>query len=167
MNLFSEDSRLEPLLRLLDAVESPHVDYYSDEVQDIIHRLRKLHDDHGVSLPRKQYKVVPFTPKADDFFDRLGDKVEEVLGHPSKSFFVDGDMSVQEVIGEEDFDNWGRTVGFRASHTLIVRTIEGVCKVVKWAASEGRKVRVAGFRHSWTYVSFITPCVCPPLTERT
>lgn len=47
------------------------------------------------------------------------------------------------------FNNWGATVGFTPDYTLVVRTIQGACEVVKWAAKEGKRVRVTGFRHTW------------------
>ena len=68
-----------------------------------------------------------------------------------------GDPDIEQVIGVDEFKNWGKNVSFRAGYTLVVHTIEGVCKVVKWAASQGRKVRVAGFRHSWRYVYWSPP----------
>ncbi|KAH6903835.1 hypothetical protein BKA70DRAFT_1110157 [Coprinopsis sp. MPI-PUGE-AT-0042] len=63
-----------------------------------------------------------------------------------------GHAHIEQVVGEDEFKNWGKTVNFRASYTLVVRSIAGVCEVVKWAAKEGKKVRVAGFRHSWSDV---------------
>ena len=60
--------------------------------------------------------------------------------------------AVQLVETDDGFSNWGKNINFRPSHTLIVRSISGLQRVVKLAAQEGRKVRVAGFRHSWRCV---------------
>ncbi|KIJ47106.1 hypothetical protein M422DRAFT_164369 [Sphaerobolus stellatus SS14] len=48
------------------------------------------------------------------------------------------------------FSNWGGTVTFQPGKTLVVRSIKGVQEVVRWAAKEGKKVRVSGFRHTWS-----------------
>ncbi|KZW03345.1 hypothetical protein EXIGLDRAFT_600728 [Exidia glandulosa HHB12029] len=48
------------------------------------------------------------------------------------------------------FENWGKTVRFDPDHTLVVTKITGVQEVVKLAAEMKKKVRVAGFRHTWS-----------------
>lgn len=98
------------------------------------------------SVLHSAFKTVPF--------DLNGDGVHrEYMGvtfdHKTTPF--QDDPEIEHVVGADQFHNWGKTVSFRASCTLVVRSIRGVCKVVKWAASEGRRVRAAGFRHSWTY----------------
>jgi hypothetical protein len=50
------------------------------------------------------------------------------------------------------FNNWGLTVSNTPTDTFAARTKVGVCNLVKWAASVGRSVRCAGFRHSWRYL---------------
>jgi len=48
------------------------------------------------------------------------------------------------------FENWGRTVRNVPALTCFPRTKAGVCSIVKWAASNKKKVRVSGYRHSWS-----------------
>ena len=159
-DIYAQDARYGPFLTLLDAVASPDIDYYSPEVQDIIDKLHAMNDE---PLQHSDFKVVPFIPKleadvkgfgtrVDGFAEKIEKKVKDVFGFSTKTFAELGDPAVQQVVDADDFHNWGKVVSFRASYTLVVRSIEGVCKVVKWAASQGKKVRVGGFRHSWRYV---------------
>ncbi|MDQ4108343.1 MAG: FAD-binding protein [Actinomycetota bacterium] len=53
-------------------------------------------------------------------------------------------------IDEAEFRNWGRTVRHRPSLTFEPRTKHGVCEIVKWARARGKRVRAAGYRHSWS-----------------
>lgn len=62
---------------------------------------------------------------------------------------VQPDNAVELVETTAQFKNWGETVRFSPSHNLVVRTVDGLRRVVKWAAKVGKRVRVAGFRHSW------------------
>jgi hypothetical protein len=48
------------------------------------------------------------------------------------------------------FENWGRTVCNVPALTCFPRSKAGVCNIVKWAASKGKKVRASGYRHSWS-----------------
>src|SRR5262249_24857187 len=47
------------------------------------------------------------------------------------------------------FRNWGRTVENTPALTFLPRTKKGVANLVKWASAHGKKVRVAGYRHTW------------------
>lgn len=47
------------------------------------------------------------------------------------------------------FENWAQTVANDPAVTFVPRTKEGVCNLVKWAKSQGKRVRVAGYRHTW------------------
>ena len=111
--------------------------------------MHKLNKGLAVPLPaHPSFKTVPFD---------LGGKVDLLAREDKGPIFkaetkpFQGDPDIEEVIGADEFKNWGKNISFRVSYTLVVHTIKGVCKVVKWAASEGRRVRVAGFRHSWRY----------------
>jgi hypothetical protein len=151
---YSNDDRFGPLLHLLSAVESPDIDYYSPEVQDIIGELHtKLKDDPKTSQPDKKFEVVPFFPDGEAIVADIKLAANAVFDKILKPFHHLQDPSIQQVIGGDDFKNWGKDVSFKSGHTLVVRSIDGVCKVVKWAAAQGKKVRVAGFRHSWRYDS--------------
>ena len=163
------DVRFHPIMSLYKARESPDVQYYSPEVVKIIDEMRHWNDDKELRHhERPSWKTVPFRLEGDtvdvahkvaDVVERvehkLADDVHLVLKAHTKVFHYDPE--IEQVVHEDDFKNWGETVRFRAGYTLVVRTIAGVCKVVKWAASEGRKVRVAGFRHSWRYIVTSSP----------
>jgi len=51
-------------------------------------------------------------------------------------------------IGAE-FENWGLTVQHTPSYTFVPTTVEGVKNLIKWAKAKGRRVRAAGYRHTW------------------
>lgn len=48
------------------------------------------------------------------------------------------------------FENWGRTVSNVPAVTYVPTTKAGVCSIVQWAGQTGQRVRVAGYRHTWT-----------------
>jgi hypothetical protein len=50
------------------------------------------------------------------------------------------------------FRNWGRTVLNTPAVTFVPRTKHGVREVVKWASANKKRVRAAGYRHSWSDV---------------
>lgn len=47
------------------------------------------------------------------------------------------------------FANWGKTVSNFPYVIFEPRTVTGVQNVVQWATAKGKKVRGAGFRHTW------------------
>jgi hypothetical protein len=47
------------------------------------------------------------------------------------------------------FENWGRTIRNVPALTCFPRTKAGVCNIVTWAASHGKRVRACGYRHTW------------------
>ncbi|KAL5638994.1 hypothetical protein ACGC1H_003387 [Rhizoctonia solani] len=48
------------------------------------------------------------------------------------------------------FQNWGHTVENTPAYTFVARTEIGLCNLIKWAAGVKKKVRVAGYRHTWS-----------------
>jgi hypothetical protein len=46
------------------------------------------------------------------------------------------------------FQNWGRTVRNTPAVTFVPRTKQGVREIVKWARTNNKTVRAAGYRHS-------------------
>ena len=50
------------------------------------------------------------------------------------------------------FINWGENIKNQPLFTFFPKTLEGVRNVVTWAHDVGKKVRVSGYRHSWTPV---------------
>ena len=149
---FQKDERFKPFIALLDAVDNPSLNFASPEVQDVIHRLEEFNAHEGYEPPK------PVHLHSHPFAEALDVKLDHISDHFAKRHLVlhkeaalKLDESVQSVEGE-DFKNWGGTVEFTPSYNLVVRTVEGVQRVVKWAAQAGKRVRVAGFRHSWTCV---------------
>lgn len=59
------------------------------------------------------------------------------------------DWEVQQVVSPKSFKNWVVTVNYEPAYLLLVRSLRGVREVIKWAATVNKKVRVAGFRHTW------------------
>jgi hypothetical protein len=56
---------------------------------------------------------------------------------------------VQEIVDPKTFKNWVATVNYEPSHTFLVRTVRAVQAIVKWAGITGKRIRMAGFRHTW------------------
>ncbi|KAH7096166.1 FAD-binding domain-containing protein [Auriculariales sp. MPI-PUGE-AT-0066] len=50
----------------------------------------------------------------------------------------------------QKFKNWVGNVAFEPSVVLLVRSVEGARRVVRWAKRCGKKLRVAGYRHTWS-----------------
>lgn len=57
-------------------------------------------------------------------------------------------------LGEEPIKNWGENISFSPKYIFVPKTKEGICNLVKWAASEEQnlKIRVSGYRHTWNPV---------------
>ena len=53
---------------------------------------------------------------------------------------------------DSEFQNWGRTVRNTPAVTFLPRTKHGVAEIVRWASANGKRVRAAGYRHSWSDV---------------
>lgn len=76
------------------------------------------------------------------------------------SLFALPPSSTQPIIPEADgkamkcvpkhiFDNWGRTVHNIPAYTFIPKSKQGLMNLVKWANNNQKKIRVAGYRHTW------------------
>ena len=192
---YQQDARLRPFVDLLAAYEDPDVDYSSPAVDAIIEEMCKLNEGFEENpVPTQPFPtIVPFEPMlgvdklVESVVQEVGDVIVDAVDGIAKDIekFVGeldaesdeqikkrpflGTADVEQLVDGRDleivFKNWGKTVNFRASHTLVVHSVQGICKVVKWAASVGRRVRVAGFRHSWRYVaSYSLICNSPDLT---
>lgn len=124
LDAYARDSRLSPFVTLFRLIDDPKIDFTSEDAEQLLAEFKKLNEGLEPSTPPKPI--------------------------PSSSKFFDDDASIERVDTGE-FSNWGKTVDYHAPYTFVVRSIAGVGKIVKWAAQEGRKVRVSGFRHSWRY----------------
>ncbi|RPB07378.1 FAD-binding domain-containing protein [Morchella conica CCBAS932] len=54
------------------------------------------------------------------------------------------------ILTDVDFDNWGGTVSNIPSITCIPTKVTEVQQIVKMAKQQGKRVRAAGFRHTWS-----------------
>lgn len=62
---------------------------------------------------------------------------------------AEADGSPVDCIEREVFRNWGYTVENTPGYTFVPRTLIGICNIVRWATSSGKRVRAAGYRHTW------------------
>ncbi|KAL7563060.1 hypothetical protein ACA910_007148 [Epithemia clementina (nom. ined.)] len=81
-------------------------------------------------------------------------EMAQVFRHQRK-----GDPDILEGTGKPvpyvenaEFRNWGRTVTNTPWRTFLPTTKQGVCNIVKWSRRNNLRVRVAGYRHSWSSV---------------
>jgi len=125
--MYEGDERLQPLAILLAAAEQPDA-HPGPEVQDALAKIQSFNDVAESATPHAEisHEIYPFS------------KIENAES-----------LGIDEVVFPNHFFNWGHTVDNMPAHTLVVATEKGVCEVVKWAAKTGKKVRVAGFRHTW------------------
>lgn len=63
---------------------------------------------------------------------------------------VEGDGTPVKVLVDEEFVNWSSTVKSYPGWTFIPVSVVGLQNVVRWAGSEGKRLRAAGFRQSWS-----------------
>lgn len=66
---------------------------------------------------------------------------------------LEGDGKPMRRVKGSRFWNWGLTVDNTPSDTFSARTRIGVQNLVKWAKQNNKRVRVAGFRHTWGLAS--------------
>jgi FAD/FMN-containing dehydrogenase len=69
--------------------------------------------------------------------------------HP---YLRERDGSPVKYVERVQFRNWGRTVSNTPAVTFVPRSKQGVCEIVRWASARGKRVRAAGYRHSWSNV---------------
>jgi hypothetical protein len=49
-----------------------------------------------------------------------------------------------------EFKNWGLTVLNTPAYTFVPTTVYGLQNLVRWAKANNKRIRAAGYRHSWT-----------------
>lgn len=57
---------------------------------------------------------------------------------------------IMEVYKDTQFDNWGQTVQNTPKYTFIPKKVLGLQNLVKYAKEHKLRVRVGGYRHSWS-----------------
>ena len=94
-------------------------------------------------------------PLAVDRFDAaVSEKTAEAAralaaGSVPSSDVLEGDGAPMLCVPDHVFENWGLTVRNTPAATYLPRTVQGVCNLVRWASDHGKRVRVAGYRHTW------------------
>ena len=63
---------------------------------------------------------------------------------------TEADGSPVLVYSNRRFRNWGGTVDYIPANTFVPRSKQGVANIVRWAKKNNRRVRAAGYRHTWT-----------------
>ena len=121
-----EDPRLRPLLALL-SVGQPDTQPVSSTGSYAIDA------DVAPSNSTKQYTTRHFSEL------EVGEETRPPLSG----------WEVEEILGAETFKNWTATVEYKPGYTLLVRSLEGIRRVVQWAGKKDLRLRVSGFRHTW------------------
>ncbi|KAF8341453.1 uncharacterized protein EI90DRAFT_3034007 [Cantharellus anzutake] len=124
MQHVKEQADLRPLVAFLDAARAPELDH-SESVQKAAETIKMHNMMHHVPKPTKLPAAIP---------------------HPH---VLEGDGKPALVFESLPFQNWGQTVSNTPSTIWVIRTIAGVKNLVKFASSQRKRVRVAGFRHTW------------------
>jgi len=121
-----QDPRLRPLLALLSVGQPDTQTISSDEPYTSDAEVAPSND---IKQPTTRY------------FSEL--EIGEETRSPLSGW------EVEEILGAETFRNWTATVEYVPGYTLLVRSLEGVRRVVQWAGKKNLRLRVSGFRHTW------------------
>ncbi|CEL56840.1 hypothetical protein RSOLAG1IB_08118 [Rhizoctonia solani AG-1 IB] len=100
------------------------------------------------SVHRKPRSSPPSLPPSPHFHHLATFLARNIESFPD---ILEGDgKPMDRVRPGTKFENWGRTVENSPDYTFVARTEIGLCNLVKWAAGVKKKVRVAGYRHTWS-----------------
>lgn len=86
-------------------------------------------------------------PPSPMFHHLMTSMSKKLQSHPG---VLEGDGKPMKWIPKLEFQNWGLTVTNTPSDTFVARTEVGLCNLVQWASQKKKRVRVAGYRHTWT-----------------
>ncbi|KAK6352531.1 hypothetical protein TWF730_009355 [Orbilia blumenaviensis] len=147
-------------------------------VRIVLKSLRDKHDDDGVF--QRAYNLLDDTLKKkldqflagssiDDLFSdsegfnpptsqaskekllKLDDAVGKSTGAASKFISGPGGEIKASAAEHDKFSNWGQTVENTPNLTWAgVEKVADLCNIVKQAKASGQRVRVSGYRHSWS-----------------
>lgn len=134
----------------MQAVEEPQVDH-QDAVSQALADLQRANEVEGHGPSKKADAKAGL-----DVFELHPFNEMIQLGHAIKGEVLHVVHSLEPHKKQPTFSNWGQTVSYDPSYTLVIRSIRGVREVVKWAAKKGKRVRAAGFRHTWGQVLYCT-----------
>lgn len=127
-------------------------------VHELGHALDDKNKDHQSVLEKivenisARFAQRPHAPKiplppSPMFHDFAKDLVSKAIEFPDVK---ESDGKAMKFVPSLHFQNWGLTVQNTPSYTFIARTEVGLQNLVKWAAGQKKKVRVAGYRHTWS-----------------
>jgi len=76
----------------------------------------------------------------------------EANGHSSLPQIYEDSAQTKTMLvyGSAPFSNWGQSVSNTPLYTFVPSTVLGLQNLIKWAKTEGLRVRCAGYRHSWS-----------------
>jgi len=134
-----------------------------DNLDDLVARFQDPTDDERVD-GRRMAVWARRDPEAAPALAGIAEAGEDLAPSPPEADavgeLVEADPAIAPELVEADgrriktyhdrkFKNWGKTVKNRPELTCVPKTKVGVCNIVKWAASRGKTVRAAGYRHTW------------------
>ncbi|CAE6497565.1 unnamed protein product [Rhizoctonia solani] len=107
--------------------------------------IPSYHDPEANAPAQASFEPLPTSPHVRDMALKIVKNLEDF------DDVKEGDgKSMRRLKPGSVFENWGKTVKNAPSDTFVARTETGLCNLVKWAERLGKKVRVAGYRHTWT-----------------
>lgn len=103
-----------------------------------------------MSAPKDQKELEKIPPAISPSYAQL---IQEFADAKGTDEVLEGDGKPMRRLTNAQFSNWGLTVQNTPSDTFSARTRVGIQNLVKWAKSHDKRVRVAGFRHTWGSVT--------------
>jgi hypothetical protein len=109
--------------------------HFKDFIDEIFH-----HDDH-----HQQNGVTPITESQTNSVTKkaAATRLPVIYEDEAKT-------TIMEVYGDTQFNNWGQSVQNTPKYTFIPKKILGLQNLVKYAKEHKLRVRVGGYRHSWS-----------------
>ncbi|KZW03333.1 hypothetical protein EXIGLDRAFT_759198 [Exidia glandulosa HHB12029] len=161
--LAAQDERLKPFLAVAVAYESSDRQKSNLAVKQAMHDLEVERQtqpgvDHGATTKKKKTLAMKVRSAiyvvAEDLRSALKKThVTNISSGEVSALAARAELGIEIVkvdSASPRFENWGKTVEFQPAYTLVVTKIAGVQEIVKLAARTKQRVRVAGFRHTWT-----------------
>ncbi|KAF5356511.1 hypothetical protein D9757_008749 [Collybiopsis confluens] len=132
----------------LDTIGSKIVQLLSDGNKTKTGPFTKHYEKTGRVDGVEENSELNSVPKKPSFIYRDFVNLVAALGKESPDV-IEGDGKPMVYLQDAVFENWGQTVKNIPSYTFTARTRVGVQNLVKWAIQVNKRVRVAGFRHTW------------------
>jgi hypothetical protein len=113
----------------------PAKHHFRDFIEEIFH-----HDDHhqqNGADPGTDAKTSAVTEK------EIAAELPVIYEDVAKTM-------IMEVYADVQFNNWGQSVQNTPKYTFIPKTVLGLQNLVKYAKEHKFRVRVGGYRHSWS-----------------